>query len=58
LTKKVNAYQDLLIGEITSKKCKQMGYIDQHQALRWSIYCRKNECVCKEAGDTSVNTDK
>jgi hypothetical protein len=29
-----------------------MGYIDQHQTLRWSIYFRKNECICKVAGDT------
>jgi len=25
-----------------------MGHIDQHQALRRSIYCRKDECICKE----------
>jgi len=40
---------------VTSKKCKQMGHIDQHQALRRSIYCRKDECICKEAGSTSAS---
>jgi hypothetical protein len=42
----------------TSKKCKQMGHIDQHQALSWSVYCRKYERICKEAVDTSASIYK
>jgi hypothetical protein len=39
-----------LLRKITSKKGKEVGDIDQHQAFCWSIYYRKNECICKVAG--------